>query len=101
MPTIPQLFRHFYPKVKSQFSSRTLGDNTSSGQSGIYTKQSDRARAVSKGDPKQYIDLDSEGHRLETYNAFSHGTRVWTDDVSPTSAGQGEQRVEARRDISW
>lgn len=101
MPTIPQFFRHFYPKIKSQFSSHTLGNNTSSGQSGVYTKQSDRARAGSKGDASHYIDLDRESNPLQKCNAFSHGTRVWTDDVSTTSAGQGEQRGGARGDVSW
>ena len=100
MPTIPQFFRHFYPRIKSHFGSRTLGNNTSSGQSVVYAKQIDRARAGSKGGINHYIDLDSESHQLETCNTFSGCTRVWTDEVSETSVGQEERRDEARRDVS-
>ena len=100
MPIIPQFIRHFYPKIRSQFSSRSLGNNISSGQSGVYIKQSDRARAVSKGGTNHYVDLDGESHQLGTCNAFSHGTRVWTDDVSATSAGQVEPVSGERGDVS-
>ena len=88
MPTVPQFFRHFYPKIRSRVSLRTLGNNTSSDESGLYTKQSDRVRAGSKGVTNDCIDLDSERHQLKTCNAFSHGTRVSTDELSATSVSQ-------------
>ena len=100
MPTIPQFFRHFYPRMKTRFGSRTLGNNTSSGQSVVYAKQIDRARAGSKGGINHYMDLDSESHQLKTCNTFSGCARVWTDEVSATSVGQEEPRDEARRDVS-
>ena len=100
MPTIPQFFRHFYPRIKTHFGSRTLGNNTSSGQSVVHAKQIDRARAGSKGGINHYMDLDSESHQLKTCNAFSGSTRIWSDEVSATSVGQEDQRDEARGDVS-
>ena len=92
MPTIPQFFRHFYPEIKSRLSSPMLGRNTGSGQTSGYDKQSDRARAGSKGVTDHYVDLEGDSHPLKTCNAFGNGPRVWTDDISATSAGQGEQK---------
>ena len=96
MTTLPQFFRHYIPKIRNGLGSRSRGNETGLASSGVYTKQSDRLRAVSHAESSnQYTELDEQEHRLKDYDSSGKSTRIWTDEVSSNSA-MDEERGSTR-----
>lgn len=79
MPTLPQFFRHFIPKLRSRLS---LG-KSSKVSSGSSQRQIERKRKQSVQphlDTEVYMELDDEV-QLKATEDKGLGPMVWTDEV--------------------
>lgn len=93
MPTIPQFFRHFLPKITTKLS---LGNRSGSENLSASSEQANHGRASKAahirsrlGDSDVYVELDERSHQSETFDSSERGPHVWPDETSASDEEKG------------
>lgn len=102
MPTLPQFFRHFAPKIATAFSStrrssgrgKSVEFSASTEQSGHSRTSKARFPKSPYGDTDSYVELDERRHQYNQMDGSKGGPRVWSDEVSASDVEKGPPSME-------
>ncbi|KAL6718732.1 ribosomal protein L36 [Lecanora helva] len=86
MPTLPQFFRHFIPKIRTALSS---GSRVKPAEYSGSSEQIDRMKSPKPSYPRcpsmetdSYMELEGQGQGSKTFNSKVSELRVWSHEVS-------------------
>ncbi len=113
MPTLPQFFRHFIPKITTAFSSggRSSGHEKSNDiyasaeQNGHVGSLRAQHQQSQRGHTDAYVELDERRHQFKSIDKSELGPCVWSDEVFtsdeekalPVTEDNGITRVSRHR----